>query len=167
MSAPTLQVTLQQSAIIAETITNLFVIPPQNTVNFGIQQNIQLTGTTTPPASVFAIFTQALTSGLATIDLTALPAPDGTGTVTGLGLQLQAMYLQAPATNANLITIGKGGTNGYTLDGTTSWLMGLAPNTTYGPFYFDAGSDVVASGKKTMDMTGTGVQALNIILIFG
>ncbi len=54
----------------------------------------------TPPATTFAAFQKALSSGTATIDLTSVTGTNG-ATVNFTGLKLQLVKIRNPATNAN------------------------------------------------------------------
>jgi hypothetical protein len=45
--------------------------------------------------------------------------------------------------------------------------MTLLPGQSSGPFYLADGAPVIGSGAKNIDISGTGVQALDVILILG
>jgi hypothetical protein len=117
-----------------------------------------------PPVTCGALFQQALTSGSATIDLTAL---DGLNdkVVNGTGLRVQLLRLKAPSSNANPITVAKGVSNGYDGFG-SAFSVTLQPGAEMTFLANDAGSDVGA-GNKTLDLTGTGTQALDVEIIMG
>jgi len=92
--------------------------------------------------------TQALSSGLATIDLTASPYSGGTKTPI-------RVFLMNPAANANTITIAKGATNGYAGFG-ASFSITLQP----GESCQLVGASALSSSNKTLDLTGTAAQTL-------
>jgi hypothetical protein len=132
----------------------------------GVDETITLTSVSTPAITKRAGFKQALTSGAATIDLTALPGITVDETVNGTGLQVQFIKFVNPSTNANKMTIGKGMTSGYQLDGATTWSIVLAPGMS-ALINTNSASDVIASGKKTIDIAGTGVQPLTVEILMG
>ena len=92
----------------------------------------------------------ALSTGTATIDFTASPFSGGTKTPIRL-------FLMNPANNANSMTIKFGDTNPYTG-------FGAAFNTTLQPGQSIqlSGTDALSATCKTLDLTGTGSQALNV-----
>lgn len=122
-----------------------------------------LTSTTSVPATDVASFSKALSTGTGTIDLTAL---DGTeATINGTGKKVQAVLFRNPSTNANAITIVEGASNGYELLG-NAWSIVLQPGQQFGAYLKDAAPDIGASAK-TIDISGTGSQALDCVLVIG
>jgi len=117
-----------------------------------------------PPVTCGALFQQALTGGAATIDLTAL---DGFNdkVVSGTGLRVQLLRVKNPVTNANPITVAKGASNGYDGFG-AGFSVTLQPGAEATLLTNDAGGDI-GSGNKTLDLTGTGTQALDVEIIMG
>jgi len=117
-----------------------------------------------PPVTCGGLFQQALTAGAATIDLTALDGLNDKA-VIGTGLRVQLLRLKAPSSNANPITVSKGLSNGY--DGLGSaFSVTLQPGAEVTILTNDAGSDIGA-GNKTLDLTGTGAQVLDVEIIMG
>jgi len=112
-----------------------------------------------------AAFSQALTGGAATIDLTAL---DGTvGTVDGTGLKLQVFKLKAPTTNTATLTATKGASNGYGLDSAgATWTVPLAPGQEF-LFYGDDDPPDISSTKKNIDLSGTGTESVQVMIVVG
>jgi hypothetical protein len=104
-------------------------------------------------SATVAAFTQPLTSGAATLDLTNLGGVDGAGKV------LACLMVAAPATNGNPITIAKGATNGYAGLGAT-WSAVVAPGQD-ARFYAVPAAAVIGNTNKTLDLTGTGAQVLS------
>jgi len=111
---------------------------------------------TTPVPPVFSAGTAitvvesstALSTGTATLDMTASPISGGTKTPIHL-------FLMNPASNANSITIAVGGTNGYTGFG-ASFSITLTPGQSV---QLD-GASALGGSNKTLDLTGTGSQVL-------
>ena len=131
----------------------------------GYNTALTLHASTTPPITKVAAFSQALTSGTATIDLTSL---DGTvGTVTGAGLKLQVLKLKAPTTNTGTLTATKGGTHGYGLDSAgATWTVPLAPGQEF-LFYGDDDPPDISSTVKNIDLSGTGTESLEVMIVVG
>jgi hypothetical protein len=124
--------------------------------------------TTTPACNAVADFQQALASGAATIDLTALPSFGGS-TQSFNGKKVVAVKFRNPSTNANAITITQGGTNPYGLLGTT-FSITLQPGQEFlfGPqAAITANTPVVSATVKAIALTGTASQALDVLLVAG
>ncbi len=151
---------------ITKSPTGPFIDPNNATLAVRLNQTTTLTSATVPPATKYAEFQQALSSGTATIDLTSLPDDDGVaGGVTFLNLKISRAIFRNPSTNANSITITAGASNGHNLGG-ASWKVVLLPGEEWEYKGFATGVTVV-SGAKTWDLTGTGAQALDVILVAG
>lgn len=129
-----------------------------------LNQSGTLTGATTPPVTKVAIFNQALTGGAATIDLTAVPGTNGATTALN-GLKVQYLFVKANAENANPITLTEGASTGYELAG-NGWTVVLQPGQWFTFFGNDATPDV-DSGAKTIDLSGTGSQSVDIEIVAG
>lgn len=121
-----------------------------------------LNADSTPPATTVAAFVQALTTGAATIDLTALTGTNG-GTINGTGLKVQV--LKVKNLGANALTITPGASNGYDILGASSSVT-LASGQEIMLFGNDAVEDV-ASGAKTIDLSGTGSQTSEWMIVLG
>ena len=158
-------VTLTDTLAVTETITGPDVssatIPHLNTLT-----HTQLTSSTTPPVTKHVAKLVALTAGAATIDLTALTAW-GTNGVTEdcSGLKLQILQLKATSANANPITITKGASNGYEAFG-ADWSLALSGGQEATLYGNDKTPDV-AAGAKTIDLAGTLVQSILVVMTFG
>lgn len=124
-----------------------------------------LNADTTPPATLTASFSKALSSGAATIDLTALTGSNGAA-VDLTGLKVQVLRLLNPIANANNITIAKGASNGFVPAAGSAFNVTLAPGQEITIYGNDATGDV-GSGAKTLDLTGTGSQALKVQIVAG
>ena len=129
-----------------------------------LNTGLALSGGSAVPVTKVAAFLQALTNGAATVDLTALNGTNGHA-VNATGLKLQALKVRNPGTNANPISIGHGAANGYEFLG-ADWKVTLQPGQEVLLYGADAAPDV-GSGAKTLDLAGTGTQALHILAVFG
>ncbi len=123
------------------------------------------TSSSTPPVTKIAAFEQALAAGAATIDLTSLTGTNGAA-VTGEGLRVQYMLLVPKSTNTGVITISKGAANGY--DGFGADFSIELPAGAGGALLIndDNGSDI-AAGNKTLDLAGTLVESLQVVIVMG
>jgi len=123
-----------------------------------------LTGTTDTPVSKCAYFEQALSSGTATIDLTNLSGTNG-GTIDGTGLKVQCFLATNKSTNENSITISKGASNGYGLGG-DSWSHQLEVGQSI-LIYGNESADDISGSAKTIDLSGTGTEILQVGIVMG
>lgn len=124
-----------------------------------------LDANSTAPATKAVVREYSLTAGALTIDLTSLLGAFGEA-VTGLGLKPQYLHILNPQNNSNLV-FATGATNGITLPG-GGW---TTPGSTAGDvhevrFYPEVIQDV-ASGDRTIDVTGTSNQSFTLALVFG
>ena len=113
-----------------------------------------------------AHFMKALSGGVGTIDMEALPNVNGGAVVVGTGLRVKWAYFANPSTNANPITISFGAANPYVGFG-AAFNITLAPGAKFGPIFTnDAGSDISGTCSD-LDLAGTGVQALECEFVLG
>lgn len=162
-------VTYNSQASIVETLEGEYISPGDPTVTTnGLNTTAGLTASTTPPVTKYSAFQKALSGGSGTIDLTSLPDANGVAAqVDFTGLKLQVVKLRNLATNANAITVEVGASNGHTLFGAT-WEITLQP----GDEFLWKGNDNsgvpnVASNNKAIDISGTGSQILEVLLVAG
>ncbi len=160
--------TYQAIATVVETPAgngSAFVKATDATVTLdGMNTTVVLGAATTPPVSKSALFTATLVAGTVNIDLTALVGLGG-GAQDCTGLRVQLARFKAPAGNANPITIQGGDTNSYDLMGSTFKTI-LQPGQEV-TFYGCNLAPVVGSGAKTMKLTGTGSQTLQVEIVAG
>ena len=123
-----------------------------------------LTSATTPPVTKVAAFDLALSDGAATIDLTSLTGTNG-ATITGDGLKVQLILINALAANANVLSFTEGASDGYALMG-ASFLFALQPGQKLAFYGNDATPDI-ADADSEIDVTGTGSQGAEIIIVMG
>jgi len=104
-----------------------------------------------------------LSSGTYTIDLTALTSYSGVSvTFSGLKVQLYKIINKGAAT----MVFADGAVNGYLLFGDASGQVTLAANQAIMAYLADGAADVDAT-HKTIDVTGTGAQTFEIVLVAG
>jgi len=132
-------------------------------VHTGIDLTQTLNATSSPAISKMAAGQKAMIAGVATIDLTAVTHNGAAVDMTGL--KMAVWKFRNPSTNANNITITKGAANGYTIGGGT-FTVTLKPGQQWAHYFF-TGGDSVAAGVKTIDISGTGTQALDYEFIAG
>lgn len=127
-------------------------------------QSDSLNSGSTPPVTKVATFEKAMSGGAGTIDLTSLPGTNG-ATISGSGLKVQRFLFVNPGTNANAITIVGGASNGYLLFGASGSVV-LNP----GDFILRGAKDTlpdIGGSAKTIDISGTGTQALQCCIVMG
>lgn len=105
--------------------------------------------------------TITLTAGAATLNLASVHGTEGTEDLTGL--KIRTVQFMAKAANANPITIAKGAANGYTGLG-AAFSLTLDPAKSVG---LEANATAVAAGVRTLDVSGTGTQAVDFIITAG
>ncbi len=106
----------------------------------------------------------ALIAGALTLDLTAL-ADAILGTVTMAALKLRHIQVWTPSTNAGALTIKPGASNGYSgWAGAGGLILAAGDQQVLGPLN---GTIVVDGTHKTLDLTGTGTDKLNMVMGFG
>lgn len=127
-----------------------------------------LNASSTPTATKCWASQVALVTGALTLDLTALTdASNSTfASKTFLGLKVQAILLEAPADNGAAITLVTGASNGIDLLGASDWKIVVEPGQRYA-IYLAGTAPAVASGDRTIDLSGTGTDKLNIAMVAG
>lgn len=152
---------------VTQTFTGEFIGDNETIAVDGFDTTTTLNASSTPPATLQANGTKAMSAGTATIDFTALPGDTAMETKDATGLKLQRMRLKNPSTNANVVTVTKGASNGYGLtSGGASWTVVLSPGEEVYFRFADTCPDV-AAGAKTLDLSGTLAQELDYLFIFG
>ncbi len=118
----------------------------------------------TPPCTTVASGDIALSIGAVTIDLTALSGVNA-AVIDGSGLKVQFIKLRNKATNANVMTFAIGASNGYDGFG-DDFSITLAPGAEVLLRTQDGGNNI-ASDNKTLDVTGTGSQVIEWVVVMG
>ena len=143
------------------TVNAALLTDPSITHNHGTTKT--LNSTSTPAGTKVASGQIALVDGAATLDLSAVPSKDNV-TVNGTGLTVQSVKFIVPGENA--ITVEKGGTNGYDGLGTAFSEDSGANGGEENRLTMGHGS-AIGSGNKPLDLTGTGTDVLQYIIVFG
>ncbi|HOA28101.1 MAG TPA: hypothetical protein PKG51_11380 [Arachnia sp.] len=125
--------------------------------------SLVLHASSTPPATKVAAFEQALTAGAATIDLTALTGANGVA-VDGTGLKVQVLKIRNPDDN-DPVTVAVGASNGYELAGADFSVA--IPGGGEFTFYGNDGAPDIGLGAKTLDLSGTGAEKVEVIVVMG
>ena len=154
---------------VVESLEGAYVSSADGTVTTnGLNTTRTLTASTTPPVTKYSSGRVTMSGGSGSLDLTSLPDVNGAAAqVTLTGLKPQEVIFRNLSTNANAITIAKGASNGYTGLG-SSFTITLQP----GDKFHWAGNDNsgvtdVGSGARIFDVTGTGSQVLEFLVVAG
>lgn len=159
-------VTFASTITVVETFSGDYVSPGDATVTINrLNESESLNAASSVPVTKHAAFRQAMTSGAATIDLSALPGKTADETVVGTGLKVQLAKFRNLASNANDITITEGASNGYALLG-AGFSFTLKPGQS-AAFSLDEAAPDIASGDRTIDIAGTGAQILECQFVMG
>ncbi len=162
----TINAIVSSGVAVTETFSGADAGNPDASFGGDLAETPTLNATSTPAATKKARFDLTLSSGTGTIDLTALPGNSVDETINGTGLKVQVLKFRNKSTNANKITVAKGGTNGYQLDGATTWSDPMAPGQS-SLRLLNGAADTIGSTKKTIDVTGTGSQVLQVLIVLG
>ncbi len=154
------QLNVLQTDSLANVNDNTLTFNPQN------ESPTALNAGTSPAATKDCAFTQALTTGAYTIDLTALPGHSADETITFNTLKGQYMKITNPSTNANKMTFAQGASTAFRLDGATNWSFALAPGQSMLINLANA-TEAVSSSHKNIDVAGTGSQSCQFQMVAG
>jgi hypothetical protein len=142
-----------------------YVASNSNSVKFnGGDVDETLTASTTPDVTGQGVGIVTLSSGSGTLDLTSLTGVNGAA-VSLSGKKPRAILFENPDTNANAITIAKGGSNGYTGLG-SAFSLTLQPGQKALVWLNTAGT-AVSGSVKVFDISGTGAQVLKYQMVGG
>lgn len=165
----TIAVDFESNLRTVATLTGVFVSSADATVTLnGLDENgTTYTASTSVPVTKVAAYEVTLSAGAATINLAALTGLTSEETVVGTGLKVQFFKFKNKTTNANAMTITKGASNGWGPDATgASFTIPMSPGQSWTFSGAEAGIDI-ASGVRTIDVTGTGSQVLQIHVVMG
>ncbi len=164
----TIRVNFDSKLTTVETFTGDYVSPGDATMTTsGLNESDSFTASTSVPVTKYAAFQQAMTAGTATINLAALPGVTAEEVVNLTGLKVQILKLRSLATNGNKITVAKGGSSGYGLCASgDTWSIVLSPGQSV-LFFLDEAAPDVAGGARTIDLTGTLAQVLEVHVVAG
>lgn len=121
-----------------------------------------LNASSSVPATACAFFVQALTTGAATINLAALVGTNS-GVIDGTGLKIQAFRVKNLG-GADLV-VEPGASNGYAWAGASD-VITVKPNCHVLIFCNETAPDI-ASGARTIDLTGSSSQTSEWSIIMG
>lgn len=157
--ASTFAGTLSDKLVITETVVAADV-PNVSTADAAMQFAV---GVVEAIAGVTAIasMSQALSTGTATIDCTALTHRGISVSFSGKSLK----YLALNNPSANVITAAKGASNGLDFLSGSNTKIGVNPND-YHTFKLTA-SPAVGGSAKNIDLAGTGSQTLSVLAAAG
>ena len=135
--------------------------------------SVSLSASSTPAVSKGAFFSQALTAGAATIDLTALVGTNGIAVdLSGLKVQ-QLVIINGTVTNNAIaagsnsaVTVEVGGSNPYDLFGSASGLVVIEAGAGIFHMHNETLEDVDATHCE-IDLTGTGTDAFLVGILAG
>jgi hypothetical protein len=133
-------------------------------VTHRIRTLLQMTSATTPDAELIYSTTQALSGGSATIDLKSISNTEGTTIVTD-GKKVRAFAAKATSTNENALTLTEGASNGYELMG-DGWKVALEASDSFLVVLND-NAPAIGDSAKTIDLSGTLSESVDILIIFG
>lgn len=163
-------VTYAATATVAETIANntgSAAAASRLVTHTNYNVSATLNSGSTPPATTVAEFLLTLSSGAATIDLTALTGTNGAST-SGSGLKVQIVRIKN--LGANDMTFYEGATNGHNMfsidSGSGVGGQVVRPGGHIMLYANDSGDDISGT-TKTWDVVGTGSQTAEVTIIMG
>lgn len=119
-----------------------------------------LNASSTPPITKHVQTLLTLSTGALTINLAALTGINGL-TVDGTGLRVQ--MIRVKNLGANAMTFAGGASNGIDLACGTF----VVPSGGITQMFFNDASPDIASGDRTIDVTGTGAQTFEFSILMG
>jgi len=125
----------------------------------GYNESATLNATSTPPATKKASFLMTLSGGAYTIDVSTLT--DASGVAIGTGLRVQLLRIKN--LGANTMTFAEGASNGLAL----SCGSIIVPTGGIAQYFLNDASPDIASGDRTIDVTGTAAQTAEVTIVFG
>jgi len=133
-------------------------------VTHNLEDVIKLHSGSTPDAELVYSGNVALTIGAATLDLKDITNAEGDTIVTE-GKTIRAIKVKATSTNANALTLTEGASNGYELFG-DGWTIALEAGDHF-LAYLGSNAPAISDTVKTIDLSGTGAQSVDVIIVFG
>lgn len=150
---------------VTETVSDTYVSASDNTLTFsGLDTNVTLNAGSDVPATTHAAWAVTMSGGAATIDLRAMTGANGAA-IDGNGLKVQACKFRNKTDNANTITITEGASNGYALLG-AGFTLDLTPGQ-WVQLFLNEDAPNVSGTDKTIDISGTGSQVLEVQFVLG
>jgi hypothetical protein len=158
-------VTYGATVTAVETLPNNTASAPDSTrkvTHTNFNQATTLNSGSTPPAQACAGFVETLSGGAATINLRTLLGTNGAN-VDGNGWYPQVILVEN--LGANPLTIKQGAANGHNAFGSTDGVT--IPPGAHAMFFTNSGTHVIDDTHKTWDLTGTGSQQSQWMIILG
>lgn len=118
-----------------------------------------LTSASSVPVTKHAQFLLTLSAGAATINLASLTSTNG-ALVDGTGLKMQ--FIRIKNLGSNNMTFAEGASNGYAIGSSI-----VVPAGGVAQFFFNEGLPDIASGDRTIDVSGTLVETAEISIVMG
>jgi hypothetical protein len=156
------------SIVVRERLENNVLAASQKVITHdALNRSTSYNANTDPPASKMSAVEVTLVAGVASIDLTSLPATGG-GTFDATGLKVRAALMINPEENANPLVIEPGDTNPYLLFG-ADFKVPLAPGQEHGYDLIDAAPAVGPTSKliKLSDGGVGGTESHQVLLLMG
>lgn len=145
--------------------TNVNGSASQNTeLKHEISKLQEFTSGTTVDAELVYMGTQALTDGTATIDLLSLADTEG-NTIATTGKKVRAIMISPTDGNTGAVTLTEGASTGYELGGNT-WSLALSDGD-WALIYLGASAPTISASLKYIDISGTGTESIDLIILFG
>lgn len=116
------------------------------------------------PMTDVVVVKVTLSGGAATLNLTSLTGTLGEA-VSLSGKKVQAVIFKPASSNANIITVTEGASNGHSLMG-SAWKIGLKSGQQF-LWYGAEASDDVGASDLAWDFSGTGSQIMYAIILAG
>lgn len=130
----------------------------------GYNQRLVADANTTPNVTKAAYQQTNMIAGAGSIDLTNLLLDAAAVTLTGL--QPRGILITALPANAGDVTVSKGASNGYTGLG-NSFSATLKPGASVMMAWTLDNAVAVGSGAKTLDLSGTGTDGVQLSVVAG
>lgn len=129
-----------------------------------INDELYLHSASTPDAELVYHGTWSLTAGSATKSLLALTDAGG-NTIATTGKTVRYFKFKATSTNTAALVLGEGASNGYELLG-DGWSVSLDDGN-WVSGYVAADAPAVGASATNIDLSGTGTESVEVLLIFG
>jgi hypothetical protein len=129
-----------------------------------INDELFLHSGSTPDAELVYYGTWALSDGSATKSLLAQTDAGG-NTIASTGKTVRYFKFKATSTNTQAVVLGEGASNGYELLG-DGWSIALSAGHWIDGYLIDDAPSIGASATN-IDLSGTGSESVEVLLIFG
>lgn len=135
------------------------------TLSYGLRPRTVQLDADSEPAAVTKAWRGivALVAGEASLDLTDLPGIQDA--ITLAGLKVQAAQLRAPVGNTGAITIEPADSDGFPIGGTGAVIV--VPPGGEVTMYTPEGTPDVGASASDVDISGTGTDSIEIVLLAG